>query len=652
MAVDGRQVRARWSGSLLLAVVGLSAPLAGAGGCEPAPIDNKSCDCVAPYFCCHADNVCLPPGAACVDVGPWPPVTARPAPLPMDRYTVFAASQVDLGGQDEQVFQLKPDLLLRGWSQWNKFGVEATDYVNIKVGSSYVSAFDYAERCRGNGITFLGGAATSVIFGGQFGGISSPLFEDFATVDIQGKRVEHSNLSPDMYRASLANPRYRAYVVDVAKLQIDGGVDGLNFDEINEGYQGYDFTGNEGFDDYNLADFNAFLLAKYPGEDLRRKFDLPADNYPRADVPAGDLARNFNYRRYLNGTTQGLIPPFAGEKIVSLRMRTSYNHLAEEWRGSMPDRPSPGSTSFVDQAVPYRYWRDIVEKVRAYTARPLLISAKGIYPLVDFQSVALNNYAPECPLAEPTCFLPLGGDRTPGSPLDGTRSLQPLFRLLRQTSEQFSGGFSVPVVLYLDGLWSEYDALGDQERADYWRIYAAEAYANGLFYAFRLTTAHAPSDNPRTATEGHVLDTMIQLASFYRENAGLYHGVRPADAAVTTSLPTSSLMIAVADRPGGGPSDGQSGLAADVAQRLVHLVNHDYRMASAGSAGGLVRQENVTVSIPVARAVSSVQLVSPDLVQSIDVTPAEPVDESGRVTVTLPSLLAYDLIVLTYAAAN
>ena len=99
----------RWSRSLLLAVVGLSAPMAGgAGGCEPAPIDNKGCDCVAPYLCCQPDNVCLPPGAACVGVGPWTPATGRSQPLPMDRYTVFAASQVDLGAQDEQVFQLKP----------------------------------------------------------------------------------------------------------------------------------------------------------------------------------------------------------------------------------------------------------------------------------------------------------------------------------------------------------------------------------------------------------------------------------------------------------------------------------------------------------------------------------------------------------------
>src|SRR4029077_10972603 len=149
----------------------------------------------------------------------------------------------------------------------------------------------------------------------------------------------------------------------------------------------------------------------------------------------------------------------------------------------------------------------------------LLISAKGIYPLVDFQSVALNDYAPECPLEEPTCFVPLGGDRSPGSPLDGRRSLLPQFRVFRETSARFSGQFPVPVVLYLDGLWTSYDRLSDQERADYWRIYAAEAYASGLFYAFRLATPHAPGDHPQTATEGHVLDTMIRLASFFREHA-------------------------------------------------------------------------------------------------------------------------------------
>jgi hypothetical protein len=365
-------------------------------------------------------------------------------------------------------------------------------------------------------------------------------------------------------------------------------------------------------------------------------FDLPADNYPRADLPAGDLARNFNYRRYLSGTTT----PFGTEKIVSQRLRDGSNQLAEEWRGSMPDRPAPRASSFVDQAVPYRYFRDIVDKVRAYAKRPLLISAKGIYPFVDLQSVALNDYAPECPLEERTCFLPLGGDRKSGAPLDGSRSLQAAFRSLKATSDAFTGTRrAVPVVLYLDGLWPEYDRLSDQERADYWNIYAAEAYANGLFYAFRLTTGHAPGAHPQTATEGHVIDTMLRLTSFYRDNSPLYHQVAQSDAEVTTSLVAGTVMVSVSDRLGGG-----------IFKRMVHLVNHDYLMRTDENPGGLVRQEDFTVSFPVqgaAGASVSVQLVSPDLIESVDLGKASRIDEEGRITVTVPSLLAYDVIVVS-----
>jgi hypothetical protein len=218
-----------------------------------------------------------------------------------------------------------------------------------------------------------------------------------------------------------------------------------------------------------------------------------------------------------------------------------------------------------------------------------------------------------------------------GGRLDGGRTLQPAFQSLRAQSDKFAPG--VPVVVYLDGLWPYYDDLTDDERRDYWRIYAAEAYANGLFFAFRLTAPHDQMHDPKTATTANVFDLMQDLAKFYRLNKDLYHGVAPVPAAasaVTTSSRPGSVMVAVSDWDG----DHAPG-------RLVHLVNHNYDV-------GLIRQDDVTVEIPVTAPVTSVRLVSPDVAQSVQLTPVVLPGDGGRISVILPSLLAYDVIVVSY----
>jgi hypothetical protein len=61
----------------------------------------------------------------------------------------------------------------------------------------------------------------------------------------------------------MASEAYRQYLIGIGEIQIDGGVDGLFFDEVGGSYQGATFNGNEGFDDADVADFGGFLCAKY-----------------------------------------------------------------------------------------------------------------------------------------------------------------------------------------------------------------------------------------------------------------------------------------------------------------------------------------------------------------------------------------------------
>jgi hypothetical protein len=107
--------------------------------------------------------------------------------------------------------------------------------------------------------------------------------------------------------------------------------------------------------------------------------------------------------------------------------------------------------------------------------------------------------------------------------------------------------------------------------------------------------------------------------------ADLYQGVTTSGASATTSLASASVMVAVSDQ-------------AQPRRRLVHLVNHDY-------TGGLVEQDGVVVSVPLPSAPSAVTLASPDMAQDMSVPFTY---TGGSVSVTLPTLVAYDAIAIAY----
>jgi hypothetical protein len=535
-------------------------------------------------------------GGAIVDVGlgPWPPSMASPAPAPLDDVTVFAFSQVGTGTSDSQVVQLAPDMSLRSWQRWDTGGVTPGEY-----------DFSYVTACHAAGVRFLGGTTATALFADE---LPAAEFQAVVTRDASGAIVSHDNNVPGMRRGSLADPDYRAYLMNIAKIQIDGGVDGLFFDEINGDYQGATYDGNEGFDTHHLADFNGYLLWKYPGADYATKFEMTPDNLLRPGVPEGDLTHSFDYLAYLasHGWTA---TPFA-----------SQNPLAVEWGRTVPNRPAPSPGTFVDTAEPYRYWQAMATELRAYAqqkyGKAIYLTSNGIWPFVDLQSVGLYEGNQDDDGGAEAEYVPVQSD---GS-LDGTRSLQRPFLNLEARSAALAPG--APVVLFIDWptqFMSRYLAFTQQEQEDYWRLYAAEAYANGLFFAFfLLDTVGDPS-----ATTLGLMPFFTGLTAFYRAHAGLYHGVTRSTAAVTTSLPTA--MVVVADQ-------------AQPHRRLVHLVNHEYQ-------SGIVPQSNVTVSIPSSAAPAGVTLASPDATGDMVL----PFGYSGGVvTVTVPSLDAYGVVVVAY----
>ena len=500
---------------------------------------------------------------------------------------LFAAfSQVGAGTSDSQVLELAPDIVPRAWSQWDTDGTKLSDY-----------NFTYTKNCQSEGITFIGGLTASVIFQDE---MTADDFADEVGRDAENNPVAHSEIVAGAYRGTLASPGFRQRIIDIAKLQIDGGVDGLFFDEVNSSYIGANYDGDEGFDDHQVADFGRFLCSKYASNsDTLTGFDVaPADSLNCDDADPGAA---FDYRGYLarhNAQTAPLGP---------------LNPLAADWGTTIQNRPDPANGTFVETAAPLVYWQDIVVKVRNYARdvynKEIFITANGINPFVDFQTVGLYDWNHDSTAPEGFDYVPVVGGH-----YDGTVSFLAVLSNLKASSKrivQAAGGHEVPLLLFLD--WptdsiNRYYAMPTSERQDYVRIFTAEAYALGMMLALPLST----TTDTNTATALGMFDSFKQLRAFYAAHAALYQGAQPLAGSPTVSA--SEVTTQLNSLPNG--------------QTALHLINHNY-------SSGVIAQSQVAVSIPLAQAPTSVTVVSPDYSADVDVPFAF---SGGQVSFTIESL--------------
>src|SRR5665213_132605 len=505
----------------------------------------------------------------------WPPVI-DPAAIghaDLSNVTVAAFSQVATNGSDPQVTTLAPDIVPRAWAQWDTGGIHAGDYL-----------FSYPQACKTKGVTFLGGLTASVIFQDE---MSATDFADEVGRDATDQPVPHSEIVPLAFRGALASPGLRQKLIDIAELQIDGGVDGIFFDEVVSSYIGANYDGDEGFDDHDVADFGRFLCAKHAGDPAAlAAFDFaPTDGF---DCAAPDPGAGFDYRGYL-----------ARHGAATAPLGTA-NPLAGEWGTVVANRPDPAEGTFVQTFPALIYWQEVVVAVRRYAretyGREILITGNGILPFVDFQSVGLYDYNPDGPAPLGFNYVPTTGT-APDVHLDGTVSFLPVLASLRARSKQLvesAGGTEVPVLVFLD--WptdsiNRYYALPTAERQDYVRIFLAEAYASGVWFSLPLST----TTDTNTATALGMMDFFGTLRDFYRGHADLYRGAHDA---------TASAAVSVGDVPATGIASRL--VTLDDGRVVLHLVNHNY-------AAGFVAQSAVTATIALAAAPTSVTLASPDL---------------------------------------
>jgi hypothetical protein len=509
-------------------------------------------------------------------------------------WTVFAFSQEAAlhGPGDPQVLEMVPNVVPRAWARWDTNGTHASDY-----------NFAYPAQAEAAGIAFIGGTTATVLFPDEFPAAAQ--FNAVVSCNAQGQPVLHSPLN--FYRGSMASAAYRQYIIGIAELQIDGGVDGVFFDEVSGSYQGATYNNNEGFDDADVADFGGFLCAKYPGltaAQWQSQFGVTAADNLNCSTTAALAGRTFNYRGYLARSGWQTNP------------LTSFNPLAAEW-GVMGDDPQNGT--FTNTYLYLVYWQDIVLTLRSYArqnyGREIYITANGIYPFVDFQAAGLFDYNYFGPGGSDQDFCPLTGS----GDLDGTQSLMPAFLYMQQQSA-YVAGRSVLVSVFIDwpsGPMSRYLSLPSSEQEDYWRMYVPEAYAAGVHFAMHLLdTVGDP-----TATQLGLMPYFDQTAAFYKmpAHAALYDDAQNLNGVVNVSVTNVATNLTQL-------SDGRT---------VVHLINHNY-------SKGFQTQNAVVVSFPVANAPATVTMVSPDASgdTSIPFTYT-----NGQVQVSVPQLVTYVALV-------
>jgi hypothetical protein len=515
--------------------------------------------------------------------------------------TVFGFSQQGPNlPADPQVFAMSPNIVSRAWQRWDRDGVQPSDY-----------NFGYPAQARAAGITFIGGTTATALFKDEFPAASA--FNAVVSCDATGQPVFHTPMK--FYRGSLASPVYRQYIIGIGKMQIDGGVDGLFFDEVDFSYEGApagDGSGNgdEGFDDANIADFGGFLCGKYPKyspADWKSNFGIITADNLNCSKSAATRGRTFNYRGYLarNGWQTSPL--------------NKSNPLAAEWGRIFEGHPEPQNRTFTGTYTSLVYWQDIVLTLRKYARqkynKEIYITANGVFPFVDLQMIGLWGGNHDGPGGSSVNYCPLTAD----GHLDGTKSLLAAFMAMKHRSARIDGRV-VPVAAFIDwptDVMTDYLSLPASEKSDYWRMYVPEALAATVYPNMHL----ADTMGDPTATQLGLMPLFDQMAAFYKmpAHAALYHNTTDLPGTVTTSVANIGTNLTQL-------SDGRT---------VAHLINHNY-------SKGFQEQDGVRVSFPVAKAPRSVTLVSPDYAAD---TPVAFTYSGGQVHATVPKLVAYVAVV-------
>lgn len=343
---------------------------------------------------------------------------------------------------------------------------------------------------------------------------------------------------------------------------------------------------DEGFDDYSIADFRKSLLDRY-GKQGWTPTDARWQSVFKIDLADPSIAPNKTIETFQ-------YREYLNSRGLAKTPHAAANPLAGQWHAFREERDD-------------RAWKWLTDAIRAHAAakgRRVLINGNGLARYVDLQVLGVWEKW-----------------RTKDGRIDLSESQ------LDQWGSTVAAGWGlagrkVPVVLFHDWGFNGFPwmEVPPEDRRLWIRVRGAEIYAAGGFFAFPV---HGPSGND--ARQDGTLSEIARQSRFYHEHQDLYLdaellGFEPLE----TSQPGLSLALWRHRSP---PS------------LILHAIN---RQAEEGTPK---RRGPVTITLPTDRVPKNTCVVSPDWEGE---RLAQANVSSGKLSVTLPELEAYNVAVLQY----
>lgn len=344
------------------------------------------------------------------------------------------------------------------------------------------SVAELARLARERGITFCTMITSSAIISDI---VPPGKLEQWASRDAAG----HIIPTASWHQGCLNNPEYRAFVRDIGRAVIDGGADGIHYDES---YSRWFWTRPMPcFCDACCSELRAWLREHYDAATLRTRWGI-------------DDIETFDYRRYLadhGWTEQPWRSPLHDEWWL---MQLHSTLRWEKW--------------IVDDNKAYareRYGRDLVTNANQYMIPNLCAVLTGESRIYDFVNIG-TGLALEYRDGPAARWLRI-------SPAEG--SFTPLYRMGRAHAPD------KPVVVFLDiQEHPEYlAALPPRQEGLYMQWLFAEAHLNGCYFAghHRFSFYEGP------------LQPQVAAGQFFRRHWAWYKGSRPvAQIGVLFSFPS------------------------------------------------------------------------------------------------------------------
>lgn len=358
------------------------------------------------------------------------------------------------------------------------------------------SVADLARLARERGIIFCTMITSSAIIEDI---VPPGKLDEWASRDAAGRIIPTAS----WHQGCLNNPEYRTFVRDIGRAVIDGGADGIHYDESYSRW--FWMQPIPCFCDACCAELRSWLKGRYDAATLRERWGI-------------DDIETFDYRRYLSehGWTD---EPWRSPIHDDWWLMQLHSTLRwEKW--------------IVDDNKAYardRYGRDVVTNANQYMIPNLSAVLTGESRIYDFVNIGTGlslSYRD----GRSFRWLRL-------SPSEG--SLVPLYKMGRAHAPD------KPVVVFLDiqDHPEHLAALPPRQEGLYMQWLFAEAHLSGCYFAahHRFSFYEAP------------LEPQVAAGQFFKRHAGWYTGSRPvADIAVLFSFP-SQIWDMYADHWSGAP---------------------------------------------------------------------------------------------------